>query len=143
MMTDEIEYPFQLNNVFFISMEFERAPEMPDLLELQFSFHLKVLDDRYPERLQIHLLMATHPGQPMKIRAELVGLFDLVEGQSPPARDRIPEFDHERALFVMWPYMAQMIRQTTGEMGTTPVNLRMPYMFSFSPAPHTAMEEEE
>jgi preprotein translocase subunit SecB len=142
-MIREIEYPFQLDNAFFISLEFRRAPEMQDQLELQFSFAVKVLDERYAGRLQIHLVLETHPGQPMKIRAELVGLFDLVEGHTPPDRNRIPDFVNERALFVLWPYMTQMIRQITAEMGTTPVNLRMPYEFDFRPAQRVESDEEE
>jgi hypothetical protein len=64
---------------------------------------------------------------------EVVGLFDLIEGQPEPDRSIIGDFVNERALFMLWPHVTHTVKQITGQMGVNPVNVRTPDTFEFMP----------
>ncbi len=132
-MTQEIRFPFRLHNAIFTSLEFRRQPEMPEPLQLQLSTEIRIHDDKFPDRLQIDLRLKTPGEQPLKLFVELVSLFDLVEDQPKPDRSIIPDFINQQALYMVWPYMTQMVKYMTGQMGTSSVNVPTPLIFSFKP----------
>jgi preprotein translocase subunit SecB len=133
-MTQELGFPFRLDNTFFTSLRFHRPPQIPESLEVGFSVQAKVHADEFPDRLQVDLKIETPDDQPLTLSLELVGIFRAVEGQPEPEPSIIPDFINERALHMLWPYMAQMVRQVTGQMGMAPLNIPTPYMFQFQPS---------
>lgn len=137
---EKVRFPFRLINAFFIALEARRPPEIQGTSELTFSIQIKVVDERFPERLQVNLKVETAANQKLTLKAELVGLFDLVEGQPAPDHGLISDFINERALFQMWPYITRKIRDLSLEMAVDPVNLPIPYSFGFDMG--GAQEEE-
>ena len=68
----------------------------------------------------------------------------MVEGYPEADRNTIVDFINERALFSMWPYISQMSRLMTSQMGMNPVNWRMPQNFEFeAPSEDWPLDEEE
>ena len=131
-ITDKARFPFRLANAFFTALEARRPPEIHDASKLNFSIQIKVIEEHFPERLEVNLKVETTANQPLTLKIELVGLFDLVDGQPVPERGIIPDFINERALFQMWPYITQKMRNLSIEMAANPVNLPVPYSFSFA-----------
>lgn len=124
---------FELTDAFFTSLEFRRVPEMPQPLNLSFNVQLKVHDERLPEILQIDLKLATFEDQPLTMILELVGLFKRPEDQAQPGTDELSHFINERALVALWPYIVQMSKLVTSQMGIAPVKIRTPHAFQFAP----------
>ena len=102
---------------------------MPDQLNLTFGVEVRVQEERFPDTLQVDIRLKTLEDQPLTMHAELVGLFSLVDGAPQPVRDIIPDFVNNQALHMLWPYMAQMLRIVTGQMGTNPINIKTPHEF--------------
>jgi hypothetical protein len=127
------QYPFRLVNALLTEISCQRAPEAPVPVPLNFNVLVKVVDVEFP-KLEVHLrLQAVDDNQPLKILAEVVGLFDLVEGQPVPGREIVIDFLNDRALFLLWPYLSLPIQQITAQMGTAPVTLAAPYHFELTP----------
>jgi preprotein translocase subunit SecB len=124
---------FELTEAFFTSVEFRRTPEVPDPLNVRFNVRVRVHDEKLPEALQIDLKLETPEEQPLMMALEIVGLFEGRDGQPEPDRGELSRFVNERALFMLWPYAAQMTRLTTAQMGMDPVKLPNPLEFHFSP----------
>lgn len=144
-MTQETRFPLQLDNVFFTSLQFRRVPELPDPLQLNILTQVRVYGEQFPDRLQIDLKIETPDDQPLMLSVELVGLFSAVEGQPKPDPSILSDFVNEKALYMLWPYMVQVVRQITSQMGTNPVNIMTPYVFDFKPLEQVSepIEEEE
>lgn len=141
-MTREIRYPLRLKNAFFTSLQLSRVPELPESLELNLDIQVAVNDKQFPDLLQIRLKLETPGEQPLMLSAELVGFFSRVEELPKPDRSIISDFVNEQGLHMLWPYMAQMLRLVTGQMGMNPINIRTPYMFDSEPEKRT-MEPPE
>lgn len=138
------KYPFILNNVFFVTVEFYRKSIMENEFQFEAKVDLKVVTEQLPQRLQLNLKFASENAIPVKFKLELVGLFDLVEGYPDADQNTIVDFINERALFSMWPYISQMSRLMTSQMGMNPVNWRMPQNFEFeAPSENWLLDEEE
>lgn len=134
MNTIESSLPvFQLAEAFFTTLEFRRTPEVPDSLNVRFNVQLKVHSERLPERLQVDLKLETMDDQPLMMVLEIVGLFEGAGDQTELNDDEISRFVNERALFMLWPYVVQMTRLTTAQMGMDPVKLPTPHEFLFLP----------
>jgi preprotein translocase subunit SecB len=144
-MTQEIRFPFRLNNAFFTSLEFERISELPERLDLSIGVQAKISEDEFPDRLQVHLRIKTvEEESPLTFCVELIGLFDLIEDQPEPDRSIITEFVNERALYILWPHITQMVRIVTGQMGTNPINVNTPFEFHWRlPEGETIESSEE
>lgn len=129
-MTQQIRFPFELREAFFVSLQFDRKPQVPDPLTFGVSAAVKVVADGFPE-LRVHLRIETLQAEdsPLTFHAEVIGLFGLLQGQPVPDRSIIPEFVNERALFLLWPYVSQTVRQITAQMGISPVRLPTPIIF--------------
>jgi preprotein translocase subunit SecB len=127
-MNQNIKYPFSLANAFFIALHFEREHILPDALEMPIEIQIKMVDKDFP-RVQVNLRNKTKEQSPLKLDLELVGLFDYVGNN--PERDRglINDFIREKGLHMLWPYISQMIKMVTGQMGMSPLDTRTPLFF--------------
>jgi preprotein translocase subunit SecB len=130
-MMPEMRYPLKLDNVFFSQLQFTRIPQMPDDLELPVGIQAKVVDQRFPERLEVHLKAETADDSPLAFRVVVVGLFSLIEGASEPDRDIIPDFVTNRAFYILWAYIDHVVTQTTTSMGMKPIRLQPPIDFLY------------
>ena len=125
------KFPFRLTHAFFKTVEFDRAPSLPDPLQVDFSTQIRVHEDRLPDVLQIDLKIETESDQLLTFNIEMIGVFNLLEGQPRPDRPMVNQFVNERALYMLWPYSEQLVRVITSQMGMNPLNLRTPYEYSF------------
>lgn len=141
-MTQNVKFPLRLTHSFFKSLNFSRASELPEPLKVEIMAEIKVRHRNFPDQLQIDLKLETAEGQPLMFCIELVGLFNLVEDQPRPSREILPDFVNQRALHMLWPYVAQMIRIVTGQMGMNPVTIPIPHYFEFSPADELVEAQE-
>jgi preprotein translocase subunit SecB len=128
-MAQEIDFPFQLNNAFFVNLQLSRLPVIPDQLTMKFAVDLKVQDQKFPNELEVYVRLRTLEEQPLTFNIELVGQFSLIEGTPAPSPDIISDFINKQALFMLWPYLVQVIKQVTAQMGTNPVNIATPHSF--------------
>jgi preprotein translocase subunit SecB len=133
-MTQEIQFPLRLQHAFFTSLEFRRVPEVPASLQVNVSVEVKVHSEKFPDLLQIDLRVKTQDEQPLMFSVELVGIFSLVEEQPRPDHNTLSDFVNQRALHMLWPYAAQIIRQITSQMGVNPLNIPTPYIFDYAPS---------
>jgi preprotein translocase subunit SecB len=138
-------FPLRLERAFFKSVKFDREPEIPEPMELNFSVGVRVHDEHFPDHLQVDIKIETQEGQPLSIRMELIGTFSLVEGSPKPERDTLPDFINQQALHMLWPYITQMARQITTHMYMGPLDMPVPYAFDFRPQDQVAelASEEE
>ena len=130
-MTQETRFPLRLDNAFFTSLQFRRIPELPDPLQLGIITQVRLHSEHFPDKLQIDLKVETPDDQPLTLSVELVGLFSAIEGEPKPDPGILSDFVNERALYMLWPYIVQIVRQVTGQMGTNPVNILTPHTFDF------------
>src|SRR5574341_2005610 len=135
-MPSESRFPYRLQSAFFITLHFERKPEVPVPLQLTFGIYLKVVDEKFPDNLQINLKVeTTGDDPPVKLVVETVGLFALIENLPKPNKDIITPFLNERALFILWPYLSQIVRQMTALMGIQAIDILMPNILDTPSAP--------
>jgi preprotein translocase subunit SecB len=129
-MADTDIYPFQLKDVILISLHAGRQAVIPDVVSVNVAAGVRIVDDQYP-RLEIGLKMRTQ-GEPKHITfdLELVGIFELAEGAAEPDRAIGTEFASNRALFILWAYADQTVRQLTSQMGVNPIKLLPPHQFT-------------
>jgi preprotein translocase subunit SecB len=131
-MSQNIQYPFSLVNAFFISLHFEREGVMPDTIEMPIEMQIKVIDKDFP-RLQVNLRNKTNAPSPVKLDIELVGLFDYIGDHPEQDHELISDFIREKGLYMLWPYVSQMTRMITGQMGMNPIDTRTPLSFELLP----------
>ena len=127
----ENPYPFELINTFFISLNLRREKHVPDPLELPVSIQMKVSESGFP-RLQVNLKVSVPKDSPLAFDIELVGLFDYIGDSKEYDHDLNWKFINDRGFFILFPYVSQMIRLITSQMGMNPLNTRMPLEASFS-----------
>ena len=120
---------FQLVDAFFTTIQFRRVSEVPDPLNVRFNVQIRVHDDRLPEELQVDLKLETVEDQPLTMVLEVVGLFKATEDQLESGSSGLSRFVNERAVLMLWPYLVQMTRLTTSQMGISPVKLPTPSEF--------------
>jgi hypothetical protein len=127
----ELRFPFRLADAFFITLELHRKSEVPSSLEQRFSVEARVDADQFPDSLQVGLRVASiDEDPPFKACIEIVGLFDHIPEQPLPDQNIINDFVNERALYILWSYIEQTIRQTSALMGMPPVKIKNPYHFA-------------
>ncbi len=130
-------FPFGLTEAFFVTLELSRVAELPQPLDLNLSVEARVDDSDFPDKLQVGLRVKSPDESPLKVCLELIGLFDRVPGQPEPDRSIIQDFVNERAFYILWSYVEQTVRQTTGLMGMRPLKIKNPYYFAFEPPPES------
>jgi hypothetical protein len=132
-MTNEIEYPFEFNNAFFISINAQRQPDPPERAEYEMKAELKIIDVNLPDQLQINVLLRTTEDTRFSLVMELVGLFKYLGDNIDNDRVLITDFINNRALFILWPFLVQMGKLLTTQMGITSFIIPIPQNFSFVP----------
>jgi preprotein translocase subunit SecB len=130
-----MKYPFKLDNALFAKLEFERQPQMSEQFEIQVGVQIKVVDRDFPEKLEVHLKIQTDEDSPLRISMITIGLFSLVKGESEPERSIIPDFVSDRAFYILWAHVDQIITHTTAKMGIDPIRLQWPVNFLYEPSP--------
>jgi len=135
-MTQNQQNPFTLVNAFFITLHFERGSTLPDALEMPLEIQIKVVDKDFP-RFQINLRNKTQDQSPLKLDLELVGLFEYIGDNPEQGRGLINDFIREKGLNMLWPYVSQMTRMITSQMGMNPLNIRTPIFSNLTPAIET------
>lgn len=144
-MALESKYPFKMTQAFFKEVSVKRAPRLPDPIELPVAVEILILDRDIPERLEIALRFITvgDDEQPISLHLELIGIFDLIEGQEAPEPRVIRDFLHNQALHMLSPLIAQMVRQTTSMMGMPPINIPIPYVYEIAFKPGSKLVADE
>jgi len=124
-MTNNIQYPFNLVNAFFVTLHFQREPAIPNKMEFQFEIQIKVIDKDFP-RLQVNIRNRTTDKSPLKLEVELVGLFDYIGDNPEQDRALINDFLRNKGIHMLLPYISQLIRIITGQMGMNPLDIHTP-----------------
>lgn len=121
------DYPFQLDNIFFIEIKAKRIPD----LSSSISVNGQVKVSQNPEsqdQTQVNLIIKTEEKSSLELSLELVAIFKHREqhAQEPLA---IYRFLQDRGMFILWSYMAQMIKLITSQMEMKGFNIGMPEEF--------------
>jgi preprotein translocase subunit SecB len=124
-MIKNIQYPFNLVNVFFVTLHFDREPAIPNTMEMQIELQIKVIDKDFP-RLQVNIRNRTKDPSPLKLEVELVGLFDYSGNNPDQDRELITDFLRDNGIHMLLPYISQIIRIITGQMGMNPLDIHFP-----------------
>lgn len=141
-MKTATNYPFQLSNYFFKSIEISRIGQLPESISLDLNTQIRIREQDHPDRLQVDFRLLTDESQPLDINIEMVGLFNLIEGEAEQEQELIRSFVLDRGLFMLWSIMSQMVKQVTSQMGMSPLNVAIPPEFFFH-LEQPGLEEEE
>lgn len=133
-MTNKLRFPYKLKDVLFSTVKFERGIVPEGQVLAKFDVQVKTIDEGFPKSLQVNLKVETSEESPVDIRLVLIGLFELLEEQDEPGPEIIPDLLNERVLFMLWPYITQMVMQTTTMMGIPPINIPTPFQYNFAPS---------
>ena len=125
-MTSRINYPFNLGNAFFVCLDFQRQAAVPSNLTLGIVTEIKVVTEKYPDQLQINLRINSQDGDPLKLSMELVALFNYTGNSPDQDKEKIIDFLNDRGLIMVWPYLNQMLKFITSQMGMQALNLNLP-----------------
>lgn len=124
-MTENNKSSFQLTNAFFSSLHFRRVKQMPSTMEFPITIEIKTVEPGFP-RIQLNLRVSSPEDAPLHFKVELVGLFDYVGEGKAYDKERHRKFISHTGFHMLWPYVNQIIRIVTGEMGMNPLNAVMP-----------------
>ena len=127
-MTQFNQYQFKLVNAFFINLLFERERVLPEPMQIQIEVQTKVIDKDFP-RIQINIRTSTKDQSELKMNLELIGLFDYIGDNPERDRNLIYEFIGNKGLHMLWPYISQMTRIITSQMGMNPLDVHTPIYF--------------
>ena len=130
---NQIRFPIRLEHAFFKTLQFSRDNKIPDDLHVNIEAGIKVHHKNFPDRLQIDLRMETVDTPPVRFCVELVGMFSLIEDYPKPERDILADFVNQRALYLLLPYINQIVHIVMGQMGVKPLKVPIPYHFAFMP----------
>ena len=129
-MNNDLNLHFQLVNAFFIHLNFERPPTLPDPDQLPLTVEVKVIMENYPNRLQVNMRLKSSKESPVKFSTEVVGLFDYVGDDPEEGRAEIKDFIHYRGLHMLWSSISQMVQIVTSQMGMNPLRPNAPLEFN-------------
>lgn len=139
-MKSDIKYPFELVNIFPISLSFSRKESIPDQVEMPISIQIKIVEPGFP-RIQMNMTVKSPPDSAISFNIEAVGLFDYVGENTEYNKELNQEFIKEKALDLIWINIDQLVRIITGQMGMNPLKLKTPS--SFEPQPTTLENKTE
>jgi preprotein translocase subunit SecB len=128
-MPPEIKYPFQQVAVFPIALSFSRIPQIPKQLELPVAIRYKFLEEEFP-KIQVNLKVETPVDVPIPFNIEMVGIYNYVGDQTSYNNELDNEFVREKAVFMIWGYIDQLVRIITAQMGNKPILLKAPLAFA-------------
>jgi len=127
-MTEILQYPFKLIDVFFPQIYFYRVPEI-DIEEQTYhlNFNVKVVEDNYPSESEIHCQLKTEENSPVAINLYLVAKYEYIGDD--PERDRglVQQFAREKAVYLLWPQFTQLITTNTSLLGLLPSKILTPF----------------
>ncbi len=126
-------FPFRLEAAFFSLLHFSRQPTLPDNSQLSISTQLKVVDDEYPQKIQINLRVTTQKEQPIFFDIELIALFSHVKDQPLFSKENLQDFINQQALFMLWPYIVSEVHESTAKLGASPITLKTPHLYNYKP----------
>jgi len=130
-MSENLKYPFELINSFFISLSFSRDKEVPQPIELPTQAEISFAEREFPI-VQIGLRIKSEEGKAISFDVHLVGLFEY-KGDKKEFDDKLRELERdfalERGIALLWSNIGQLVKVTTAQMGISPLNLRMPLDF--------------
>lgn len=126
-------FPFRLDTTFFSLLHFSRQPNISGEFQLSIISQLKVVDDEYPQKIQINLRVTTQKEQPVFFDIELIALFSHVEDQPLFPKEDFQDFINQRALFMLWPYIVSEVHESTAKLGTPPITLVTPHQYNYKP----------
>ena len=127
-MINATNYPYEVINIFLISLTFKRGNAAPPPLELPISSEIKMVEPEFP-RLQVNVKVSTPEDTPISFNFEIVGVFNYIGESKQYEKDLNKEFVSKKALDLIWVHATQMVRMITGQMGMNPVQLKTPVFF--------------
>ena len=91
---------------------------------------IKVIDKGFP-RIQVNIRVETLDQKPIPVTfaLELVGLFEYIGEQPEADANTLNDFMAARGLHMLWPYITQMIRVISAQMGMNPLQFKTPLDF--------------
>lgn len=127
----QIRFPYKLESAFFTKVHCQRAEVVPEPFHLGMDLELWRRTDGMPGKLQIALKFKTAPGKPVTITLELMATFVAVDEGVEADETFVNDFINERAAFMLWPYILQMVHNLSSQMGIPPLNTPTPYAYFF------------
>ena len=127
-MSEQIKFPYELKNAFFVSLSFSRIREVPHPLELATAIEAGISETKFPT-LQLDLKVKTEENAPASFSIHLVGLFEYQGEEKEYNHELEIEFALERGLPSLWPIISQTVKVITAQMGLSPLSLRNPVSF--------------
>ena len=125
MRSPEI-FPFQLEDIFFIRLEFARQPEFPKGRQIQIIAKIKAIPKNDQGKLQVNLLITTDKKSPFKAIMETVSLFDYLVDDLETDKDLITNFINSQVILLLWTQCLSQMRIITSSMGIEPLHLNIP-----------------
>ena len=132
-MTGRINYPFNLDNTFFLCLDFQRQAAVPSDMVIGIGTEIKVVTEKYPDQLQVNLRVNSPDGEPLKLSMELVAIFKYTGSMPDQDKDKFIDFLNDRGIIMVWPYLNQMLKFITSQMGIQPLNLNLPQEIYLDP----------
>lgn len=130
---------FTVQDVFLKSIEISRANQITRPLQLELFTEIKVRDQKRPELLQVDLKLSSIKESAVMVQMELVGLFNLREGEEPPDKQAVHHFVLTSGVYSLWTAMNHMLKSVTTHMGMNSISVQMAGPF----LPVISSEEEE
>ena len=127
-MNKAIKYPYEIVSVFLISFRFNRNAEITPNLQIPVKTKFKLLEPGFP-KIQVNVLIETPNDLPISFQIEAVGLFNYVGEKQDYDSARNKEFIFEKGIHTILPYISQIIKLFTSQMGMTPLNILIPSTF--------------
>lgn len=139
-MTSKNKYPFDQVNIFLIALSFSRKQSIPDKVEMPITIEAKTAEPGFP-RLQVNLKVKTPDDSIIAFNIEAVGLFDYLGEKKEYDKELDLEFVEEKALYLVWVYIDQLVNIVTSQMGINPIKLKPPTNFDLQLAPQENKKE--
>jgi hypothetical protein len=127
-MSDEQKYPFELKVNFFASVSFKRANEVPQPIEMPVSTEINIAEPGFPI-LQVGLKVKSPDDSPLFFDVFLIGIFEYQGDKKEYDHELNVEYVFQRAAYLLWPNISQIVRVTTAQMGVNPLQVRNPITF--------------
>lgn len=127
-MNDEMKYPFQLINIFAVSISIRRDGTLPKQIELPTNVAVQYTEPGFP-RVQFAMKIEVAEDLPISMRLEVVGIFDYNGTKKKYDRGLNKEFAEERALHMLWVHSNQLVKAVSAQMGMNPLEMKNPAEF--------------
>lgn len=127
-MTDEAQYPYELENSFFINLVFKRAAEVPHPIEIPTATEINIAEPGFPN-LQIGVKVKSQDELPITFDVHLIGMFKYLGEQKEYDHDLNIEYTFQRGIYLLWPSIVQFVKVVTMQMGMSPLQVRTPINF--------------